>query len=424
MDSIYFVLNPWWEGKKFDSGIERTVYTRKIIERFGRRQVEVLAGGRRVGKTFMLKQLIKSQLDGGAKPESILYLTLDHPQLSGRTIMEHLTEFRKNFMHDRDKELSLYLDEVQESPGWETQLKALYDTENIKIVCTGSTASLLQGQGGGLTGRQIVTTIYPLSFREYMTFRGAAPDKSEDYKYERLAEEYLHFGGYPENVLHPSGDYMLNLLEDILARDLIRLHSLKKPWLLKGLLQLLAASVGSRTSYNKMAHALHTTVETVKEYVGCLESAFLVKGVVKHSASHTDRIYSARKMYLMDTGFKTLLTGEGDLGAKAENAVYLKLLRDGIPCGYYAESEREVDFVCSKGDSILPVEVKYSSQFDWADKRYSGLKQYLRRNKKIHTAYVVSKDVEEEFRTGNVEIKVTPLWKFLLEDGLSQRPYT
>jgi len=420
MDAIYYAMNPWWEGKTPETGIPREDYTSKLKKGLKRRQIEVLVGSRRVGKTTLLKQLIENQINEGARPDSILYLPLDHPQLSGKTILEHLKEFRKNFMHDRSKELTLYLDEVQESPGWETQLKAIYDTEKIKTICTGSTASLLKSQGGKLTGRQIVTTIYPLSFKEYLLFRGKKPLSSEDYKYENLVEQYLEDGGYPENVLHPSGEYMQNLLEDIIARDLIKLYNLKKPWIVKDLLKLIAASVGSRTSYNKLANTLKTTVDTVKEYTSYLESAFLVKSMEKYSTSHTERIYSQKKIYLMDTGVKTLLTGAGDTGAKAENAVYIKLLTHKTTCGYYAESEREVDFICPHNNTEIPMEVKYSSEIDWKDKKYSGIRLYLQRNPKTRKIQIISKDVQEKIKEKNLEINITPLWKFLLNNHLRQ----
>ncbi|MFH1836164.1 MAG: ATP-binding protein [Methanobacteriota archaeon] len=414
MDAIYHVMNPWWEGNKFDSGIKREHYLNAIMGRINRKQIEVISGSRRVGKTTLLKQIIRHLLDGDTPPERILYLQLDHPQLATKTILEHLKEFRKHFGHGRDKKLFLLLDEIQETRDWETYLKAVYDTENVKLVCTGSTASLLKSQGGRLTGRQMVTLLYTLDFSEYLTFINEKPRLSEDYKYEKLAEDYLSMGGYPENVLEPSSDYLQNLLEDILARDLIRLYSLKKPWLLKELLQLIAASLGSRISYNKMANTLETTVDTVKEYAGYLEAAYLIKPLEKYSTSHADRIYSSKKIYFMDTGFKTLITGEGDIGAKAENAAYLKLLKDGGTCGYYAESEREVDFIYKKKNQVTPIEVKYLSSFDWEDKRYNGLRLYLRRRPDTKRIQVISKDVEEETRENKVTIKVTPMWKFLL----------
>jgi len=107
------------------------------------------------------------------------------------------------------KEILLFLDEIQESPNWEAELKAIYDQENIKIICAGSTSSLLKSQGGKLTERQIVTTIYPLSFQEYLSFKKTMPSLSEEYKYEKLAEDYLQIGGYPEKVLNPSEEFYI-----------------------------------------------------------------------------------------------------------------------------------------------------------------------------------------------------------------------
>ena len=117
----------------------------------------------------------------------------------------------------------LFLDEVQESSSWETELKSLYDSNNLKIFCSGSTSALIQSQGGKLTGRQIVNRVDLLSFAEFIDFRGGRPLPSEDYKFERLADEYLTMGGYPENALRPSTEYLSNLIDDILFRDIVRL---------------------------------------------------------------------------------------------------------------------------------------------------------------------------------------------------------
>ena len=290
MEELYYAFNPWWEGKDFNSGIAREEYLKKIDTPLKRRQIDIIIGSRRAGKTTFLKQLIKRELNRGFLPKQILYLALDHPQLSKNTISEHLKFFRRLFMHNRSTKLLLFLDEAQESPGWETELKSIYDLEDVKIICSGSTSSLIKSQGGKLTGRQIITTIYPLSFKEFISFKRIEPSKAEDYKYERLLEDYLEIGGYPENVLMPSEEYLHNLVEDIIARDLIRLFSIKKPNLLKDLLRLLAASVGSRTSFNKLAHLLGISVDTVKKYIGYFESAFLVKSMQKWTSSYSKKI--------------------------------------------------------------------------------------------------------------------------------------
>ena len=411
MEELYYAFNPWWEEKSFESGITREGYLEKIDLR--RKQIEVIIGSRRIGKTTFIKQIIKGQIERGFQNNQLLYLALDHPQLFRISISEHLKFFRKIFMHSRSQKLFLFLDEVQESPNWETELKSIYDLENVKIICSGSTSSLIKSQGGKLTGRQIVTTIYPLSFKEFLSFKKIKPTLAEDYKYEKMVEEYLQTGGYPENVLLPSEEYLQNLLDDTIARDLIRLFPIKKPGVLKDLLLLLASSVGSRTSFNKLSNVLDISVDTVKEYINYFKAVFLVGSMEKWSPSYTNRIYAAKKIYLLDTGIKTLLTGKRDLGAKAESAVFIHFLRKNEACGYYAESQREVDFVIGDFKKPLPIEVKYSSGFDWQDRKFSGIKLFLRRFPRTKETLIISKDSKIEMKEQNIIIKVLPLWKFL-----------
>lgn len=414
MEAIYYTLNPWWEAKEFEYGKERASYVQRLPLYLNRKQIEIFIGSRRTGKTIILKQFINVLLKENVSEKDIFYLALDHPALSGVPLSEHLKNVRKIFMHERNRKLYLFLDEIQESAKWETELKALYDVENLKIFCTGSTSSLITRQGGKLTGRQIVSTVYPLSFREFIIFRGAIPPLSEDYKYERLAEEYLATGGYPEQVLNPSVEYMNNLLEDILARDLIRLYPIKKHYVLKDLLRLIGASVGSRTSFNKLSKVLGLSVDTVKEYMSYLEAAFLLAPMEKWTTSYSERVYAQKKLYLWDNGIKSLLTGDGDEGSRAENAVYMELKRNNVQCGYYAESELEVDFVSGTVAAPLPIEAKYITAFDWKDKRFSGIRLFLRRFPKTKKVLLVSKSVEKEVTVDSVDIVVVPLWKFLL----------
>src|SRR5665647_2140201 len=139
MDAIYYTLNPWWEGKKIDTGIDRDIYLNHIPTYLQRKLIEIFIGSRRTGKTTLLKQIINNLLTTGIIEKDIFYLALDHPVLSGVRISDHLRNIRKQFMHDRNRKLYLFLDEVQESPQWEVELKALYDLEPLKIFCTGST---------------------------------------------------------------------------------------------------------------------------------------------------------------------------------------------------------------------------------------------------------------------------------------------
>ena len=414
METTYYLFNPWWGGKDFESGINRPDYLNRLSGFMKRKQIEVLIGSRRVGKTTLLKQFIRQLMHEEIPVQNIFYLALDHPMCSSTPISGHLKNMRKMFMHNREKKLFLFLDEVQESPDWEAELKSLYDMENLKIFCTGSTPSLIKMQGGRLTGRQVTTTVYPLDFNEFLLFRGISPGMSEDYKYERLFEDYLSLGGYPENVLNPSMEYMGNLLEDILSRDLIRLYPIKKAFALKDLLKLIAASVGSRTSFNKLGKVLGLSVDTVKEYIGYLESAFLVMPMGKWTTSYSEKVYAPKKIYLWDTGVKTLFTGEGDKGPKMENAVFMELKRNSMDCGYFAESEKEIDFVVGDNRRPVPIEAKYISSLDWSDRRFAGLKLFLRRYPDTKKALVITKEIQEKTRFNKTAVHLIPAWRFLL----------
>ena len=410
----YFSLNPWWEGESFKTGFPREDYLKRILARFDRSQIEIVVGSRRVGKTTFLKQIIKRQLEKGVERERVFYLSCDHPQAVGLPVSKHLEEFRQIFSLPRDERALLFLDEVQETPNWEIELKSLYDTENLKIVCSGSTSALVKSHGGKLTGRQVNTVIYPLGFSEFLTFRKIAPKFSEGYLLENYAEEYLQVGGYPENVLKPSTDYLNALLDDIFLRDLIRLYPIKNLTVMKDLFVLLTSSVGTRVSFNKLANTLEISVDTVKRYIEYLESVFLVKKMTKWSTSHRQRVYAPKKIYLLDTGLKTLLTGEQDLGFKAENAVFTHFLRTGQEVGYFAESQRELDFVAGPYQDPQPVEAKYVEDLEIDDKRLLGLKLFLKRFPNVKKARIVTKNVARKERFRDVEIELIPLWQFLL----------
>ncbi len=195
----------------------------------------------------------------------------------------------------------------------------------------------------------------------------------------------------------------------------MRLFPVKKPAVLKDLVRLVAASVGGRTSFNRLAALLGISLDTAKEYVGYLEAVYLSTSLAKWTTSHSERVYAQKKLYLWDLGIKTVCTGTGDEGARAENAVYLELMRQEVAAGYYAESEREVDFVVGTPDAPLPVEVKMLDRIDPKDKRLAGLALFARRFPAARRALVFSRTAQETMPYHGIELQAVPLWRFLLD---------
>jgi predicted AAA+ superfamily ATPase len=127
-EETFYLMNPWWEGKLPDTGVPRSRYVDLLQQAEKRKQIEIVLGGRRVGKTTLVKQCIVKWLERGLDANDILYMAMDHPRTAGTSISELLRAFRALFGHSRNRRLWLFLDEVQESPSWEAELKALYDT--------------------------------------------------------------------------------------------------------------------------------------------------------------------------------------------------------------------------------------------------------------------------------------------------------
>ncbi len=414
----YFSLNPWWEGKVWPSGFPRKLYLKEVFKRLSRKQIEIIVGSRRVGKTTLLRQIVKQLLKKGIDGKKVFYVSCDFAKAIGVSVSEHLFAFRQIFSHKKNTKLYLFLDEVQESPNWQIELKSLYDNENLKIFCSGSTSVLIKSHGGKLTGRQISNIVYPLDFIEFLQFRKIKPTYRESYILEKEVERYLKIGGYPESVLSPSEKYLSSLLDDIFLRDLVRLHPVKNLTVIKDLFKLVAASVGSRTSFNKLANVLGLSLDTVKEYIEYLEGAFLVEKLNKWTTSHMERTYAQKKFYLFDVGLKTLLTGKGDKGAKAENVVFWHLKKKNKKIGYFAESEKEIDFILGDEKDPLPIEVKYTDNLGKIKKGLAGLSLFLKRNPKVKKAKVITSNLDKKIRVQEREVELIPLWRFLLEKSL------
>ncbi len=421
MEEVYHRFNPWWQANyRFDDAwIERPIYLDQIIGQLPQKSIQILVGSRRVGKTTLLKQVVRHLIvDQKVAPQNIFYFSADHPQLQDTSFLKHLDQMRRIFQHPRSTNLWLFLDEVQERPHWQSELKSIYDLEQVKILCTGSSATLIERHGGKLTGRQISHTIFPLRFAEFLNFRGLANiPPSEAYRFVAEAENYMRLGGYPEHVLHPNEMYLSSLIEDILARDIVRIFSPRKPLILKNLLGLLAAALSNRISYNKLAAVLGISVDTVKDYVGYLQSAYLVQALSKASSSVNDRIYSQKKIYFTDLGIHSLMSPT-DFGPRAENLIFNHLQQDQVELGYFAESEKEVDFIYSLKNARIPIESKYISVINFSEKRWSGLKLFLKKHPKIATAYIITKDLAQTFDFEKTQIIAIPLWRFLLDPKL------
>jgi len=413
MEEILWNMNPWWDSGEVPKklyGTKREIYISQL-KKFTGKKVIILIGPRRSGKTTLMLQLIADKLKSGIKPNRILYAELDHPLLA--SINDVITTFRKIHGIKRQDKIYLFLDEIQYIVDWSRWVKALYDNENTEIIVSGSSTTMLKPETATyLTGRNYKVDIWPLSFKEFVDFRGR-PAKSESYIYSKYLDDYFYTGGYPEVVLEDDKSVrqrdLASYFEDMIDRDVVRVYGVREIHAIRELATYLMENIAQIISMNKISKVLKLPLSTLREYLTFLEGAYILFSLPYYSKSINEIRYNPKKYYSIDLGLRYAITGRTNLGPIAENTLFLHLIQNyqGI---YYWKQKYELDFIMDKGSKI--VECKYHDDIDKSS--YKGLIKFMEINK-IKFGQIVSKSIADQIKSNGKTIDIIPMWKYLLE---------
>lgn len=396
MQQVLRRYNPWWEERYEVSGIRRKEYLSNMERLLETNDVIFIVGVRRVGKTTLMHQYIQNLLSRYS-PERILYLSMDHPALSSVSILDIFDEYRTIQGLGHREEFIAFIDEVHLHPGFESELKTVYDMGKVKVYASGSASIFLIEKGSYLTGRQRFIEVRPFAFNEYLELREIEVRSGDDHLLVRYAEEYVKDGGLPEYIRTRDPEYLTTLMDSIVYKDVASRYSITNTAALKDLLMLLCQRVGGRLSTRKISKILGISHETVREYISHFEETHLVK-LVERSGKISVRKVSPRKMYLADTGFAYILAPSVNLGSLVENCVYNSLRIKG-EIRYGLIDGREVDFIVGN----TAYEVKYKDQLTTEEI------EHMLRLKDIDRRIVITRNL-----AGDLDgIELMPLYRFL-----------
>ena len=426
MNSLFELLtslNPWWSGQDFDTGKTRTRYFSKIQRYLETKEIIVLSGVRRSGKTTLLFQIIKHLITTQkVPPRNILFVNCDEQDISApeNAISNVVDTYRKEVAAKGT--LYLVFDEIQNIKGWERAIKSLYDRKNFKIIISGSSSYLPDSQISTLlSGRYFSVPVFPLDFREYLSFHGIEisndPVNLAAHKYEILTmlKQYLREGGFPIVVLQKEEltkqDYLRAYYDSIVYRDIIRINEVRNQKALADLLHYLFTNLTSPYSYRRLKDILGIDLETVKDYIHFAEMAKILFEVQHFAYSVPAQTRPNKKIYCIDNGLRNVVSFRfsEDEGKLAENLVFVELLRTGA-APYYWKKKKEIDFVIKSADNTLvAINVCYTD--DIPDREVESLHEFEKEfGNNVKGRIILTKDREEE-RDGIVSI---PLWKWLL----------
>ena len=320
----------------------------------------IITGLRRCGKSTLMLQLMNSQ------NEKILYLNFEDIRL---------VDFdQRDFIRLRQviSEMGvkkLYFDEIQLLEKWEIFVHQLLN-EEYQVFITGSNASLLSKElGTHLTGRHLSYELMPFSFSEFLAYHNEIPTSEQLKKYTKI-------GGMPEYVKHQEPQILLNLVNDILYRDIAVRHSLRDIETLKKLTIYLLTNIGKLVSANKLTDTFGLkSTTTILDYFGFLSNSYVVEFMPMFSYSLKVQNRNPKKVYSLDNGIANIisLSFSEDNGRKLENLVYQQLRRQGKELSYF-KGKKECDFVVrSNNQSIELIQVCYELNIDNKDREINGL---------------------------------------------------
>ena len=358
MEELFYRYNPWWEEKvDLKNIVERVIPLNYLEKSLDRKEIVFISGLRRVGKSTLMKLLIKKMIEvHSIQPAHIFYISLDDYRLSRKTILEIVEEYRKINSLSFKQKVFLFFDEVTYQKDYEIQLKNLFDSQNVKIFTSSSSASILKSKNPFLTGRNLLFEVMPLNFREYLQFKNISVLKSDSHLLDRHFEDYLETGGIPEFVLHNNIEYLKELVDDIIRKDIASFYNVKNTQILEDFFLLLMERAGKQISINKTANILKISPDTAKRYFEMFVDSYLIYVLPRHGKTNV-KILSPKKIYAPDLGIRTLFTGFRDKGSLFENYVYLSI-RSTEPA-YLLNDKIEIDFMTKKKNLI---EVKYKSE--------------------------------------------------------------
>ncbi len=409
------------------------------------RKAAVIIGMRRSGKTYRMLQEIGRLVSTGTDRRDILYVNLEDDRLqpAGPELLGSLLEvFYRTNPEARTRGAHLLFDEIQTVPDWPRFVRRVLDTETAHVILSGSSAKLLHTEvATELRGRGLTVELFPFSFAEHLAARGeevpepAVVGARRRSTLQAACLDYLSVGGFPE-VRDMSLAVRLQTLQDyvelVLVRDVVERHGMHNVAATRAFARLLLQSPAQSFSVNKAyadlrSRGLSVSKDTLHALLDHFQDAYLVFAIPVFDRSVRVQATNPRKLYAIDPGLAAAMSHvtATDLGARLENAVFLKLRRRhgrllrGEVCYYLTKSGREVDFVVGdvfeqKAGRLVQSCVSLADPTT-REREVRALREALQETG-LESGEIVTLGDGETIETEAGTIHVVPAWRWLLQD--------
>jgi predicted AAA+ superfamily ATPase len=427
-EKVLEILNDWnfWNKDIFEA-IERKSYSKKINEYSKSKEIIVLSGVRRCGKSTLLINEISNLVKSGINKKEILFINFEDPRFSNNLNLDLLDEIFDTYKEyiNNSSIPYIFLDEIQNLPLWEKWVRTKYELKQANIYITGSSSKLLSKEFGTvLAGRYLNINIYPLSFQEFLSFNNTKISNKLDLINNRIVlkklfSSFLKDGGFPKVVLNPINlkkQELITYYETIILKDIVARHNLKNFDNVQKVAFYILSNIGKPLNLNQIKKATNISYELVEKYFEYLKDTFLFFEISKYDYSLKKQLNSNKKIYTIDTGFMTHIgfNFSENYGRLLENLVYMELKKRDFEIFYHLENH-ECDFLIKEGNSITKViQVTKTMEGEKTKKReFDGLLEAMDLYK-LNEGLILTDDEEGEEIIGKKKIIIMPVWKWLL----------
>lgn len=354
--------------------ITRTYYAEKIDAWLGSEQIIILTGQRRVGKSYVMKDFIARH---EKEPDAnIIYI--DKEKRSFRFIQnsESLDSYVDAHLLT-DKHNYILIDEVQDIEGWEKSVRSYRTDENVDVLITGSNSKMLSGELGTLlAGRYKQIQIQSLTYNEFLQFHRLADNDESLWK-------YLNYGGLPGLTVigiddeDRVWDYLSGIYNTVMLKDVIERHSIRNIPFLHNLISFMADTTGKLNSASSIAkymksQGVDVSTNVILNYMSFFEESYLTATLRRYDVHGKKLLETSGKTYFGDVGLRNYIAGgerQSDIEKVMENVVYNHLIHLGYTVTVGQLRAGEIDFVCTRPNHRVYVQVAWVIDSDSTFKR-------------------------------------------------------
>lgn len=429
---IIAILNDWnYWNRTLPEIKNRPFYDTKINSYLQYDEVIVIKGIRRSGKSTLMINQIKKLLQDNIDIKNILFVNLEDPRFINNLTVDLLEQIKEVYLEylDPDEKPYIFLDEVQNIPNWEKWVNKEYELKLSKLIISGSNSSMLSSEiASTLSGRYLAVDVYPLSFKEYIDFKGLTINTPLDMVSKKIAlsrefENYLKFGAFPKVLEYQQADIrelLTTYKNTILLKDIVARYKLKEFRVLEEIAAFLLSNSGISISTNKLKNNFKVSYDMANAYVEYLTKAYMIFEINKFDYSLKKQNANDKKYYSVDLGLSNIMRVPNlqTRGDDLETIIYLELLRRGYKVYYYKTStDLECDFIVQKDQEIkMLIQVTSSLKDEKTKKR--ELQSFSKTKKELKLknveSIVITEDPSSETVYDDIEIRIVNLKEWLL----------